>query len=496
MTAFVIARTTELDSQGNPWATFQAPSVARVGSSFDVVFGGSVGGPGYQGVFVDRAVTTSILPPATLITTQQTITVPGLGSNLDIRFASQGTQPSISSGGHTAFDINVIPVLNKQVVLTKGPSSSDLLRIVCYEGQPVSGTTSDTILVAASPRAIATNGDVGFRASTSSATPNSSGVFRWEAQTSALQLVAHTDQLAVGTSDLFSLLANTTNQPYVAEFGSSAHGAFRATVKPPGGSGISGIGVWIDDPNSGVTHVHDTTDFALGVFNPPTPFVDFHAPAVNSLGRVAFRACLAAGCVDDGVWTGLPGGVALVARKLDSAPNGSGGDSGDDFVTFSDPAVNESGAIAFRAETTGMHPEGIWRRASQFGVGLRRVVRHGDLLRGTSLQFVAFGEDVAVSDSGELAFTATMSDNKNGLFTTATFGATPLVVKIVKEGEAFPFSPTQDKVVTDILFHSGAYAMGSTGFIQTASVPAQPQGIGFALTFADASRALVLSTVE
>lgn len=447
-------------------------------------------------MFVDRAATTPSAQLSTMITDQNTISVPGLGTNLDITFVSQGTQPSISMGGYTAFDINVSPGPNKQVVLTKGPLAVDLLRVVSYEGTPIPGTTSDTVLVAASPRSIATNGDVGFRASTASATAGSSGMFRWDAQTSALELVAHTDQPIVGTSDLFNLIANATNQPFAAEFGDTARSAFRATLKQIGVPGTTGTGVWVDGPVAGLTSVHDTSDNAPGVFNPPMPFLDFHAPAVSSLGQVAFRACLSLGCGDDGIWSGLPGAVTLVARRNDPALNAVGEDLGEDFLAFSDPVLNEDGSLAFRAEKTGSYPEGIWRRASQFGGGLWRIVQKGDTLRGTNLQFVSFDEDLTISDSGELAFTATMSNNEKGLFTTVTLGVNPLIVKVVLEGEAFPYSSSQDKVVNSFQFHPGAYAMGSTGFVHMASLPAQPQAIGFAVTYADFTRSIVLSTVE
>jgi hypothetical protein len=501
VTEYVIARSSENAPQGNTWSSFEAPSVASVGTSFDVVFRGGTGT--YTGVFVDRAVTTSTLPPSTLITTLDTITIPGLGSNLSIAFVSQGTQPGISSGGHTVFDINVA-LQTKQVLLTKGPSASDLLRVVSYEGMPFSGTPSGNVLVTASPRGIAPNGDVGFRAS-STAAANGSGMFRWSSQTSALQLVAHTDQDAPPYSNkLFNLIAHPTNQPYVAEFGATARSAFRASMKTSSGMS-SGQGIWVEDPVAGVAKVADTGDFADGTTQ--LLFTDFHAPAVNSAGEVAFRGCLSLNCSNDGIWTGQAGFNSLVALNSAVAPLPDGSTMGatETFADFSNPVMNENGDIAFRAVITGEHPEGIWRRASQIGAGLRRVVLHGDLLRGTNLEFVAFGPDLAISDTGELAFTATMSDDPHStlddelaLLTTFQLGNNPSFVKIVKVGEAFDFTPTLQKVVANILFYPGAYPMGTTGFIHVDSSPALPQAIGFALTFDDSpsSRALVLSTVE
>jgi hypothetical protein len=491
----MIARSTENDPQGNAWNLFEAPSVARVGESFDVVFRGGAGN--YTGVFVDRTVTTSTLPPSTLITTQDTITVPGLGSNLDISFASQGTQPGISSGGHTVFDINVA-LQTKQVLLTRGPSASDLLRVVSYEGMAFTGALSGTVLVAASLRGIAPNGDVGFRAR-STATTNGSGMFRWISQTAALQLVAHTNLPALGTVDLFNLIAHPTNQPYVAEFGDTGRGVFRATIKASSGSTTNtGFGIWLDDPVAGVSNVADTYTNAPGVL-PQTKFGDFHAPAVNSTGVVASRGCLTAGCGDDGLWSGQPNSVSLVVRDGDLVPDENGVLTSDTFEDLSNPVLNEDDALAFRASTSGANPEGFWRRASQFGAGIRRVVRRNDLLRGTSLTFSTFGADLVIADTGELAFTATMSDGKVGLFTTFQLGSTLMIVKIAKEGEAFDFTQTQTKLIKQVFFHPGAYPMGTTGFIHVDSVQEQPQAIGFALTFDDppqSSRALVLTTVE
>ena len=211
-----------------------------------------------------------------------------------------------------------------------------------------------------------------------------------------------------------------------------------------------------------------------------------------------FRGCFIVGCGDDGLWSGQPNSVSLVVRQGNPAPDPAGASSGDTFVNLFNPVLNDAGAIAFRAQTTGQNNEGIWRRASQFGPQLKRIVRKNDFLRGTSLQFAAFGTDLAISETGEIAFTATMSDSKMGLFTTVQLGANPVIVKIVKEGEAFDFTPTLSKVVANIVFYPGAYPMGTTGFIHVDSSPAQPQAVGFALSFTDVpqSRALVLSTVE
>lgn len=486
-----------LDSDGSApsngaWGSLFVPSVAPVGTSFDVAFGAtySVGTNDYRGVFVKRGVTTSTGQPTTLITSENSITVPGLGSDLTITFASQGVAPSISEAGDTAFNINVIPFQNKQVLLTRGPLANDPLRVVAYQGMPFSGSQSGSIQLAAVPFAISPDGDIGYRASTTTATGSQSGIFRWDSQTSGTQLIVHSGDEATGPTDEFNLIADATNGSFQAEFGDAARAAFRVTT-----TGASEKGIWADDPIAGVTYVASNLDNAFEVF-PNVPFVDFHAPAVNSLGRVAFRGCMqgAIACANDGIWSGSPGAINLVTRNTLDAPDSTGASTGDSFVDFSNPVLNEGGALAFRAQTSGY--QGIWRRASQFGPQLKRVVKQGDLLRGTSYQFVSFLPDIAIADSGEIAFVAIMSDSRKGLFTTTQVGATSQLVKIVKELEAFELSAGQFKVIQDIVFHPGAYAMGAAGFIHAQSAPAQPQAIAFVLQFPAGDEAVVLTTVE
>ena len=503
----MVARETFAEGLGgnNPeWDAFSAPCVARVGSSFNLAFDGDVienQALGYAGVFVAHAVTSASPSLEVLMTNLDTITVPSIGSNLDITMVGQPTVPALSQRGDKAWFINVT-TQNTQVFLTKGPLTTDTPVIVCYEGMPVTGLGGDPIKKATAPFAIESFGtganlDIGFHATTTTSTNGSSGIFRWDAQTSTVQVVQHTDDQVTGPSDLFFLIAGPSNSPFVAEFGGGVEGAFRATTTGP-----TGIGIWADNPASGVALVAKKDDSAFGT---TSTFQEFRAPSVNSLGHVAFVGCLNPSCSDNGIWTTTSGSLSKIAAEPDESPDTTGAGSGEDFSSFSNPVLNESGAIAFRATILNESKQGIWRRGSEPGAVLKRILRTDDQLRGTPLVFSSFGEDIAIADSGEIAFTATLTDGKQGLFTTFQLGGTTKIVKIAKEEEFFLWDdvPTEEyRRIEDILFYPGAYAMGTTGFVHMMGSPAQPQAIGFVLKLAgipsdpNERLALVLTTVE
>lgn len=503
VTEYVIARQGEsggLGSGAGTWTAFSAPCVARVGTSLDLAFDGKTSM--FSGVFVAHAATTTSGQNFEILSkTGDLIDVTGIGNDLLITMAGQPTVPALSQRGDKAWFINVTGQ-NTQVFLTKGPLTTDMPVVVCYEGMGVTDLGGDPIKKVTAPFAIESFGiganlDIGFHATTTTSTNGSSGIFRWDAQTSTVQLVKHTGDAAEGTSDSYVFIAAPSNDPLVAEFGGSVHGAFRATTDNTAGANI---GVWVDDPASGVPLVAKKGDTAIGASG---TYQEFRAPAVNSSGKVAFVACTTANCSQSGIWTTTSGSLSKVTASSDDAPNSSGTDSTEDFDSFSNPVLNESGAIAFRATLLG-GGEGIWRRGTEPGAVLRRVLRTGDALQGSGVVFNSFGPDIAISDTGELAFTATMSDSKQGLFTTFQLGSSVKIVKIAKEDEFFLWdSDTRDyRTILDILFYPGAYSMGTTGFVQMAGSPAQPQAVGFVVRLAAVPAdpvqklALVLTTVE
>lgn len=178
-----------------------------------------------------------------------------------------------------------------------------------------------------------------------------------------------------------------------------------------------------------------------------TRFDGFYDPVLNASNQTAFRAVLkidgdVTSSNDDGVWSEGSGALALIAREGSQAPGVPGGAVFNNL--FSDPVMNSSGRVAFRAVLqsgiTGISPsnnEGIW---AEDALGkLTLVVREGDAVEVTPGDFrtvnsFAFstgaasggqdGRAIVFNDNYTLAFQATFTDGTSGIF-TATLTAVP-----------------------------------------------------------------------
>jgi hypothetical protein len=478
--------------QGQTYGGFAAPSVARVVAGFDVAFMAAINGvPSVNGIFVDRDVTSpSSLAPQTVFLEGTTVTVQGIGTNLLIGNVTQLPPPALGRGGHVAQTALLSGgglAANTSALLLRAPGALSPLIGVCFKGKLVQpGISTDTYNLVAIPFALTEIGEVGFRASiTSSVGGDAALVFSDSAQN--LQIVARKNDPAPGTVDLYNQIADGTNGAYLARFDSTGRSAFRATT-----SGASIQGIWVDDAGPDESLVADTQLTAPGF--EPLEFQEFKSPAVTSGGIVAFRACVDSACNLDGIWRDDGTSLTLVAKDDAEAPDAFGDPvSTDKFNSFSNPAVGLSAAIAFRAvlkASSGAPPEGIWRWRPY--AGLRRIVKSGDSLRGTSLTFVSFEEVVAVADSGEVAFEATMSDGKDGLFVTSDLG---WIVKIAKVGEAFPVGGV-NKNISIVNWVAGSTAQGNGGFVQDLAPVHQVAAIAYGLRFEDMTSAVVLTTLE
>ena len=356
--------------------------------------------------------------------------------------------------------------------------------LICFDGQEVVyGVPGDLLGEFAVPFSINGSGEVGFR----SEITGGSAVLLADAQQPLQQfeVVARTGEWALNNpNDLLDVLGDVTGGEHVVRFNSLGRSAFRSTT-----TGVLAEGIWLDDGQGRIAIANGQTP-APGYL--PAPFESFNSPAVTSSGAVAFRACIDPGCLQDGVWYSSGGSLVLVARDNQFAPDATGStSSGERFDSFADPSLGLSGRCAFRAALKGPgSPQGIWRWSPPSD--LRRIVRSGDALRGTSLTFSTFEEELAVADSGEIAFVATMSDGKRGLFLTSQVGT---IVKVAKVDEAFMVNGAS-KTISQIAFHPGSSAQGNGGFVQPLGPTAQVAAVAFTLTFTDLSQATILTTLE
>ncbi|HWL94451.1 MAG TPA: choice-of-anchor tandem repeat NxxGxxAF-containing protein [Phycisphaerae bacterium] len=194
---------------------------------------------------------------------------------------------------------------------------------------------------------------------------------------------------------------------------------------------------------------------------------------IDAEGNVAFTALLAAGATDaddTGVWSGLAGSLALIAREGSGAPDTEDGVVFSEFgFPFQGPSIN-NGRIAFSAEITGPgvgadNNRGIW---SEGHGELALVARTASHAPGTpeGVNFNTFGKP-CLNAQGRVAFAATVvgagvSGTDGGIWVEYADGL-HLVVRVGDEIEV-----AEDDVRTVEIFSiaasSGGQGGDSTGF--------------------------------
>ncbi len=193
-----------------------------------------------------------------------------------------------------------------------------------------------------------------------------------------------------------------------------------ASVQGPGITSPNQYGFWIGTPGS-FHSVVNIGDQAPGVPTGET-FSGFWWNSVGNGGHVVFGADLASGNGDQGLWSGLPGDLHLVAHRGETAP-GSGGQP---FYSFTYPSIGGNGAVAFAAYLgdSASVLDGIWAADAQGNLNAVAVVGQPFQVAVGDIRTVAgvdFPDELetgnAVSDDGTLVFHAWFTDGSSGIFT-------------------------------------------------------------------------------
>jgi hypothetical protein len=170
-------------------------------------------------------------------------------------------------------------------------------------------------------------------------------------------------------------------------------------------------------------------------------FSFFYPPAISGTGRIAFAGWLTGVTSNDqGIWSGLPGAIQLVAREGTTAPGTAAAFAGG----WGFPRVNSSGVVAFPAAlgagADSSNNTGIW--AGPPGA-LSLVARAGNAAPGTPAGVVFSGgmqNWLMLNDAGQVVFRANLtgpgvdSSNDAGIWA----GAPGLLQLIAREGDAAP----------------------------------------------------------
>jgi hypothetical protein len=371
--------------------------------------------------------------------------------------------PTINHNGEVAFGATVGPVNDDFLngIFSEG-FELGTLRKVMLEGDPAPGTGGFNFRQPESTEKylfLNNLGDTVFVAR-SSAPGSPTGVWSdRERPTNDLVKVAYTDDLAPGAVGP----RNFQSSFELRGFGDSFSGAaFMSilTLPPPPNNQFPSSGVFSEGTAVVLGKVAQTVhDLAPGTVRPSAggglaQFTAVAAPWMNDDGHVAFQgetnAGVSVGALGaGGVWTNSSAGTL---RKVALAGESAPGTSTTFSQLFRDGAViNDNGDVAFMATLTGLINgnlrEGAW--VERAGV-VQKVAFESEAAPGSASTFNDM-RDTLLDGQGRAVFSATLADNRDGLWRESSFGT---LVKVALQGDPAPgtalnYLNIQDLAVND-----------------------------------------------
>ena len=221
-----------------------------------------------------------------------------------------------------------------------------------------------------------------------------------------------------------------------------------AIVDGPGVTESNDRGYWVATP-VGLALIAREGDQAPGVPNGVVFRNDAFSqhPCLSIAARATFRAYLAGPGIDpsndEGIWSGTPGSVVLVARMGDPAPGTAAGVT---YAQLWNPVANAVGELAFWGRltgsgVTGANEEGVWIGTPG---NLSILARSGDPAPGTSAQFHRFCcTGITFNSAGEVVLKALLQGAGVGVSNDHGHWAGPPggLSLIAREGDAAPDTP-------------------------------------------------------
>ena len=244
----------------------------------------------------------------------------------------------------------------------------------------------------------------------------------WSEGSGSLAPVALDGQQAAGVGagviHTFANLDLFLETPVLNDAGETA---YRSFLTGGGANDTNNVGLWSGSPGNtalvarlGSQAPGTPSGVAFGSPQPPVIYyVDRFEPVLNNVGQTVIYSQLVGSGVDssndEGIWSGNPGNLALVAREGSQAPGLPVGVNYSEILNHK--AINSAGHVAFVAGLTGenssLHADGIWSDRSGF---VELVTRRGNQAPGTpdGVKFDAL-RLVRLNDAGQIAFNAILS---------------------------------------------------------------------------------------
>ena len=343
-----------------------------------------------------------------IASTQQT--APGLGANF-----ANFSAPVLNESGTVAFSGSTAAGTFGVYTGTGGA-----LTTIATQGQSAPGFTG--IISAFSANiALSDNGSVAFRADTTGPV----GGVEYVSSGGALTPTATTSMTAPGTGAVFGALAspalNNTGSTVFQQQNGSIYGIYMAS-------------------GSTLTTVATTLQIAPEIGGNFTTLSLF--PAINDSGTVAFFGIAGGG---RGIFARAGGVLTAIASTARQAPGLTG-----NFTAFSDPALSNSGIVAFRGGVSS-GGQGIYTGT---GGALQTIALTGQAAPGLGGVFSTFGRP-AVNEIGTTAFLGNTASSGSGIY----LGDGQQLVTVAFKGQSLAGS-----TISSVIFTGGSDRGGSSQF--------------------------------
>ena len=232
------------------------------------------------------------------------------------------------------------------------------------------------------------------------------------AQLFDIRTVALSGQAAPGAGG-----ASYLSLPFSPALNASGQIAFFASLTGPGVTGTNNSGIWSGGPGSVVLLMREGAAAPGTAAGVNYSSMDFSLTP-NASGQSAFIAQVTGSGVttanDRGIWSGIPGGVGLVAREGNPAP-GAGAGVNYNFSFTSQVTLNGAGQSAFFGLLTGSgvtsaNDDGIWVGTAGGPGSVALLARSGSQASGLAagVNYSSFGVP-AINAAGQSAFVGSVS---------------------------------------------------------------------------------------
>lgn len=316
--------------------------------------------------------------------------------------------PSLSDAGDVLFSavlLNPNGTVSPDSGFWAGRPGS--LRLVVREADAAVGTMGDVNHRFLLRRAINRFGDVVFDGELEGADvtlDNRFGVWVGNAN-GTIELLARTGDPAPGTESgtVFQSFGTGFSQQLLQDINEAGEVPFIGILTNPDVTLANRNGVWSGAPGQ-VSLVARTGDPAPGTL---LNFGGFRNPFIGDDGQVAFEGSVSTG---QGIWLGPPDSLSLLALTGTPAPGTAGATfrAGSSSIGFPGLRMNDVGQVAFRANLAGGDVETALGNFNGFWIGglndLTLAVRGGDAVPGVTGATFQTPSFLDFNDQGEVAF--------------------------------------------------------------------------------------------